>query len=342
MLAGCGSSGGGSSTGGGGGGSGDTTGSGATFPAAAYTRWGRDSGYASYQAKGSGAGIQDLINGLVQWAGSDAPMTEQEQSAMASKRGGATPVYFPTLLGAVSVPANVSGATKPLKIESAVIGDIFAGTVTKWNDPKIASTNAGVSLPDQPIVVCVRADSSATSYNFSRYLARESPDFKAKVGEGNKTPAWGAPNLVKQPGNPGVAQCVKSNDNSIGYVDLGDARQAGLKDKLVEVGVNGTFTAPSVATIQAAGASAPEDPALIIDPGSQTPPKGYPITVTTWIIAYSDYTKAKVKGAMATQKWLQYVYSSGAQQILPTFGFAPLPQGVKAQAAKNIPNLQGT
>ncbi|MCU0307950.1 MAG: phosphate ABC transporter substrate-binding protein PstS [Thermoleophilia bacterium] len=344
LVAGCGGSDDGGDTGTAGGGSGGNgtraTGSGATFPASAYEQWARTSGLASYQAKGSGAGIQDMLNGLIDFAGSDAPLNEEETASLADKRGGATPVYFPTLLGAVTVPANVDGVSVPLKLESSVIGDIFAGKVTTWNDPAIAGTNEGVTLPDKPIIVCVRADSSGTSFSFSRYLARESATFKAEVGE-SKTPNWKAKQVVKQPGNPGVAQCVKSNSNSIGYVDLGDAQRAGLEDKLSEVGVNGTFTAPSVETITEAGASAKKDPALIIDPGAETPAAGYPITITTWIVAYSDYAAAgRANGLEPTKAWLEYVLGPEAQGALAALGFAPLPGDVDTEGKDRIATLK--
>src|SRR5262245_8045617 len=201
--------------------------SGATFPAPAYQRWGQESGFVSYAGTGSGAGIQSLINGVVAFAGSDAPLTPDERSQLAASRGGVTPVYFPTLLGAVTVPANVEGVTTPLKLTGAALADVFSGGISSWNDPAIASTNAGVSLPDAPIVACVRADSSGTSFNFSTYLGKVSPGFEGKVAA-SKTPAWTAANVQKAPGNPGVAQCVKTNTNAIGYVDLGDAQRAGL------------------------------------------------------------------------------------------------------------------
>src|SRR5262249_26526443 len=131
------------------------------------------------------------------------------------------------------------------------------GSIMRWNDPKITATNAGVTLPDQPIVVCARADSSGTSFNFSTYLAKVSPEFKMEVAP-SKTPNWGASSLHKAPGNPGVAGCVKSNDNSVGYIDQGDAQRAGLLSKSAAIkSAAGSFVSPSTQTVSAAGKLAP-------------------------------------------------------------------------------------
>ena len=183
-------------------------GSGASFPAPAYTQWCQESQTCSYASKGSGAGIQDLTNGVVSWAGSDAPLKSEEKSAIKG-----TVLYFPTLLGAVAIPTNIEGVSKPINLTGPALAGIFDGDIKTWDDADIKASNPGVTLPSSPIAVCVRADSSGTSYNFSSYLAQISQGFADKVGaEGSKTPTWTA-TVSASPGNSGVANCVKSSSN---------------------------------------------------------------------------------------------------------------------------------
>jgi phosphate transport system substrate-binding protein len=330
---------------------GAVTGSGATFPRIAYENWCRDSGLCSYTAKGSSGGITDLTNGVVDFAGSDATLTDQQAQALQSRRGTGI-YYFPTLLGAITVPTNVSGVNSRLKLDGKTVGGIFAGDITTWNDKAIAATNKGVKLPNASITVCVRSDGSGTSFGFSRYLTKVSPSFKSKVNFG-QTPPWTAPNVVKQPGNPGVANCVKSNDNSIGYVDLGDAINAGLTPKLAAIGKSQTkkangknqrttvYVLPSVKSIQAAGGIKTLKPDLTID-FSASPAKGaYPIVVTTWILGFNNYGTAGKAGALqGVRELLNYVYSKNAQNKLAALGFAPLPDNIVKAAKLQVARLK--
>jgi phosphate transport system substrate-binding protein len=327
---------------------GAVTGSGATFPAVAYQSWCRDSGLCSYTGKGSTGGITDLSNGVVDFAGSDALLTPAQVGAVTSKGGGV--LYFPSLLGAVTVPTNVSGVAGRLKLDGKTIASIFDGDITKWNDPAIVKTNPGVSLPNASITVCVRADGSGTSFNFSRYLTKVSPTFKGKVNFA-QTPPWTAPTIIRQPGNSGVANCVKTNSNSIGYVDLADALNAGLASKVSAIGRIATvkvkkkvvrktiYLLPSSATISAAGKISPAKikPDLTIDFSASPLPGAYPITTTTWILTYTNYGQAGKGGSVGDVKnFLNYIYSAGAQAKLPSMGYAPLPAPVVAAAKKQL------
>jgi phosphate transport system substrate-binding protein len=329
------------------------TGSGATFPRIAYENWCRDSGICSYTAKGSGGGINDFINGVVDFAASDATLTPQQFSDLASKRGGVTPLYFPTLLGAVTVPVNVGGVSgNAVKLDGKVVGDIFDGAVKSWNDAKIRATNPKVALPAAPITVCVRADGSGTTFNFSRYLTKVNPGFRSQVSFGQTVP-WSAPNVIKSPGNAGVASCVKNNQNSVGYVDLGDALNAGLAGNITSIGktqvvrkgkkkVRKTvFIRPTIASIQAAGQLKRLKPDLTIDFSASPNPGAYPIAITTWILAYSDYAAAGKSGSLADVKsFLNYAYANAAQSKLSSLGFAPLPTNVLAAAKKQLTKLK--
>jgi len=329
------------------------TGSGATFPRIAYENWCRDSGICSYTAKGSGGGINDFINGVVDFAASDATLTQQQLSDLASKRGGVTPKYFPTLLGAVTVPVNVSGVSgNAVRLDGKVVGDIFDGSVKSWNDPKIKAANPKAALPSSPITVCVRADGSGTTFNFSRYLSKVNGGFKSQVSFGQTVP-WSAPNVIKSPGNAGVASCVKNNSNSIGYVDLGDALNAGLSGNITSIGRSQTvkkgkktvrktvFIRPTIASIQAAGKLKTLKPDLTIDFSASPNPGAYPIAITTWILAYSNYGSAGKTGSLADVKnFLTYAYTKGAQDKLSSLGYAPLPANVLAAAKKQLTTLK--
>jgi phosphate transport system substrate-binding protein len=328
---------------------GASTGSGATFPQLAYKDWCQSSGICSYTGKGSTGGIRDFIAGTVDFAGSDAIMTEGQVADLAARRGGVKPLYFPTLLGAIVVPTNVSGMDTRLKLDGKVLGEIYSGGITRWNDSRIRALNKGVRLPASDITVCVRADGSGTSFGFTNYLAKVSTAFRRKVGGASQQPNWTAPKLVKQPGNPGVAQCIRDNSNSIGYVDLGDASNAGLGARIAAIGkfervkvtvrrggrkvtrtrTREVFTLPSARTIAAAGNLknfSLADPFKIqFNLVNSRAPGAYPITITTFVLAYSDYSSAGKSGSLDDiRRFLDYAYSTG-QGRLGQFGFVSLP-----------------
>lgn len=340
---------------------GASTGSGATFPALVYRDWCQTIN-CSYTPKGSSGGIRDFIAGTVDFAGSDAIMTDAQVSDLAAKRGGVKPLYFPTLLGAISVPTNTSAGR--LKLDGKVLGEIFSGGITKWNDRRITALNRGKSLPNADITVCVRSDGSGTSFGFTNYLAKVSPSFRTKVGGANQTPNWTAPKIVKGNGNPGVAQCVSDNTNSIGYVDLGDAANAGLLSKVSAIGkfervtvtvrrgnkrvkrtrTREVFTLPSPKTISAAGAIRTADLSnpfkITFDLVNSTAPGAYPIVITTFVLAYSDYSRAGKSGSLDdVRRVLDHAYGAG-QSVLGRYGFAPLPPKLlnagKAQRSKLV------
>ncbi|MCB0882139.1 MAG: substrate-binding domain-containing protein [Thermoleophilia bacterium] len=336
---------------------GATSGSGATFPQLVYRDWCQQLG-CSYTGKGSSGGIRDFIAGTVDFAGTDAIMTGDQASSLASQRGGVKALYFPTLLGAISIPTNTPSR---LRLDGPVLGQIFSGVITKWSDARIKKLNPGKSLSGD-ITVCVRADGSGTSNGFSLYLEKVSKDFKSRVGNASQSPNWTAPKLVKAPGNPGVAQCVKDNAGSIGYVDLGDATNAGLASKVAAIGkyqkmtrvvkrggkrvkrtvTKEVFILPSPKTISAAAQLKRVD--LTNPYGVQrslvaSPAVGaYPITITTFILAYSDYSSAGKSGSLGdVRKVLNYAYGAG-QSSVSKYGFAPLPapflNAGKAQLSK--------
>ncbi len=315
---------------------GASTGSGATFPAIPYQAWCGESKVCSYTGKGSSGGIRDLTNKTVDWAGTDAVLTESQVAAI-----GGTVKYYPTLLGAISVPVNIPGVVgNKMKLDGKTLGDIWSATITTWNAPQIKKLNPKINLPASPITLCVRSDGSGTSYGFSNYLSKVSPSYRAKIGYGSQTPAWQG-TISKGPGNPGVANCVKNTPNSIGYVDLGDSLRAGLQSNVTAIGKSEIvkkgkkvarvtkFVLPSSSTISKAGDLKTIKPSLDIDFSNSSAPGAYPITITTWVIAVPGRPQnAEVKNV------LNYFYSNAAQAKLPSFGFAPLPAKLKAAAIK--------
>lgn len=322
--------------------------SGASFPQVPYRDFCANGGECNYAGGGSGTGIRNLVNGVNTLVGSDAPLTADQQAQL-----GATPVYVPTLLGAISVPVNVSGVTgNRLKLTGTQVGDIFSGAITNWKQLK-TGVNAKQPLPNAAITVCVRSDGSGTSFGFSRYLGKVSKSFATKVGGGgSQTPPWTAPSVQKGPQNPGVANCVKSTQNSIGYVDLADALRAGLGSNVAAIGASRVvkvgkrtkrvtqYVLPTPKTISAAGdipaAKIKKD--LTVDFSASPVPGSYPIVITTWLVGSSN---SKNKGQVGdAQRVANFFLASGQQAKLTSFGFAPLPAGVLAAAKKNVKNIK--
>ena len=316
-------------------------GAGATFPAAAYEKWVADSGLASYEGVGSGDGIDALVAGTVDFAGSDAPLDGEQRAALASARGGAAPVYFPTLLGAITVPANVAGLKKPLKLDPAALGKIFTGAIKRWNDPGIVKTNPGVKLPAAKITVCVRSDSSGTTFNFTSYLGKASAPFRARITP-SREPAWTTKTKGAE-GNSGVADCVKKTKNAVGYVELGDALRAGLRAKIAAIkgaGPTAGYVTASPKSISAAAALNRVPANGVLDLFASRAAGAYPIVTTTYIVAYSSYAAAGNANVAGVKEFLSYVYGGAAQGALPALGFAPLPSAVVTAATAKVAALQ--
>ena len=192
---------------------------GATFPDPIYKKWFGAFGKANagvqinYEANGSGAGVQGVTNGTVDFGASDMPMTDAELAAV--KNGKI--LHFPTVLGAVVPIYNIPGVTQELKFSGPVLADVFLGTISKWNDPRIVAENPGVKLPNEEIVVVHRTDASGTTFVWTDFLSKVSPDWKSKVGAA-KSVSW--PKGLGGAQSAGVTGLVKQNPNSIGYVEL--------------------------------------------------------------------------------------------------------------------------
>src|SRR5262252_8726993 len=191
----------------------------------------------NYGGGGSGKGRTDLAGNVVQFAGSDtAPIPSDEVSEFKGK----TVLYFPMLVGPITMSYNLSGVSS-LKLDGPVIADIFQGKITKWNDPAITALNSGVNLPSTPIVIARRSDSSGTTANFSQFLVSSAPNWK--LGS-SSTISWPATSRGGT-GNGGVAQIIKTTPGAIGYVDFSDAKASGLSYASVK-NKDGNYVAPSV------------------------------------------------------------------------------------------------
>ena len=304
----------------------DLTGAGATFPYPLYSKW--FSTYANqtgvkinYQSIGSGGGIRQLSEETVDFGASDGPMSNEE---LAKAKGGAV-LHIPTVLGAVVLTYNLPGVTTPLKLTPQVIGDIFLGRITKWNDTRLTSLNPGVSLPNSDILVVHRSDGSGTTYVFTDYLTTAVPAWKAGPGKGKEV-KW--PVGLGAKGNEAVAGQVKQTPGSIGYVELAYANQNQMPKAAIR-NKSGQFVAASVPAVTAAAAAAAAAlPAntdfrvsIVDSPGADS----YPISSFTWLLFYeSPKDKAQAKTMVDFMKWAL----TDGQKFAADLGYAPLPAEV--------------
>jgi phosphate transport system substrate-binding protein len=289
-------------------------GAGATFPALLYERYIAEFKKknpditVNYQAIGSGGGIRQTIAGVVDFGGSDAAMTDAD---MAKVQNGV--ILVPTAGGSVVPVFNLPGVSN-LKLGRTVLPEIFAGRITKWNDPKIAADNPGVNLPDQPIKTVVRADGSGTTFIFTNHLATISPYFKGRIGVGT-APKW-TTNPIKGRGNAGVAAQVKRTAGSVGYVEQSYAEANKLAVAQVQTR-SGQWLSPSLTeTNKAISALKFPDNFRVFD---GDPAEGYPITGLTWMMVYRQYSTPQK--AEAVRKWVEWVLTDG-QELNDDLNFA--------------------
>jgi len=308
-------------------GSGNLTGAGATFPEPFYTKAFYQynqlhSGVTiNYQSVGSGAGIQQYTKGTVDFGASDVPMTAAEVTAA----GGADSlVEIPTTLGVEDIAYNIPSLTN-LQLDGPTIAGIFLGTIKTWDDPALKALNPGASLPSKQITVVHRSDGSGTTYAFTDYLAKVSPDWKTKVGVG-KSVSW--PVGIGGQGNAGVGNSVKQTDNSIGYVELAYVVQSGMQSATLK-NADGKFVKPSLDGATAAAASntnvSPDNFSITNNPGATA----YPIASFSWLIlkkAQADATKGRA--LVYLFDWL----TKDGQTYGKDLQYAPLPKQAQAYA----------
>jgi phosphate transport system substrate-binding protein len=278
-------------------------GAGATFPQPLYTKW-FDEYYKltgvqiNYQGIGSGAGINQITAGTVDFGASDGIMTA-EQQAKAEAAGGPI-LHIPMTSGAVAIIYNLTGiSTGQIKLTGDVLADIYLKKITKWDDPSITTLNPGVNLPDMDIAVVHRSDGSGTTFIFTNYLSKVSDEWKTQVGNATAV-NW--PGDIGAEKNAGVAGAVQQTSGAIGYVELAYAEQNKLPWVLLK-NAAGNYEAPSlVGTTKAAeGVTLPDDMKIMIT--NSTNPDAYPICGFTWILAYVNQTDQAKGLALVNMLW---------------------------------------
>ncbi len=303
------------------------TGAGATFPAPIYQKWFNQ--YQSvgnvqinYQPIGSGGGIKSITEGTVDFGASDAPLTDQQLENYKQKHGGHSVLLFPTVLGADVPSYNVPGVSQILNFTPEALAGIYLGAITKWNDKLIASANPGVKLPDMDIVVVHRSEGSGTSYCWTDYLSKVSPQWKSKVGT-NASVDWPAGLGAK--GNDGVAGMLKQQPGSIGYLELIYAVNNKIPYGKVK-NASGQFVKADLGSVTAAAAAAKSIPAdFRVSITNESGPGVYPISTFTWLLVPSSWSDQTKKNAMLG--FLKWAITTG-QSYVEALQYAKLPEAV--------------
>jgi phosphate transport system substrate-binding protein len=315
----------------------DITGAGATFPNPIYSKWADAYNKATgarlnYQSIGSGGGIKQIKSKTVDFGASDMPLKDEDLA----KDG---MIQFPTVIGGVVPVVNIKGiAPGQIKMTGELLGNIYLGKVTKWNDSSITALNPGVPLPDADIAVVRRADGSGTTFLFTNYLSKVNADWKAKVGEGTAV-NW--PTGAGGKGNEGVWAFVQRLPNSLGYVEYAYAKQNKMSYVLLK-NKDGNFAAPDEDNFKAAAAGADWNKSfyqvLTDQPGKAT----WPISGATFILMYK--TQDKPQNAANALKFFDWAFSNG-DKMASELDYVPMPDVVKAlirkQWAANIMDASG-
>lgn len=304
----------------------DITGAGASFPAPLYAKWAdaynkATSARVNYQSVGSGAGIKQIRAKTVDFGASDMPLKDDELA----KDG---MVQFPTVIGGVVPVVNIKGiAPGQIKLTGQVLGDIYLGKITKWNDAALTGLNPGVPLPDAAISVVRRADGSGTSFIFTNYLSKVNAEWKAKVGDGTAV-NW--PTGAGGKGNEGVAAFIARLPNSIGYVEYAYVKQNKMTYTQLK-NQAGTFVSPDGDNFQAAAAGAEWTKSFYQVLTDQPGKESWPLTGATFIIMHKSQDKPAQ--AASALKFFDWAYSSG-DKMAAELEYVPLPESVKVLVRK--------
>jgi phosphate transport system substrate-binding protein len=266
----------------------------------------------------------------VNFAGSDSPIPSTDLPLFKGK----TVLYFPVVIGPITMAYNLPGLSKPLQLDATVIADIFQGKVKTWNSSEIKAINPGVSLPSTAITLVVRSDSSGTTSNFSLFLV-DAAGSDWKLGS-SSTVAW--PSTARAvSGNSGIAQVVKSTPGAIGYVDYSTAKASGLTFASVK-NQAGSYIAPSTAAASAAAAGVTVKPDLTFHAVWGTGATAYPITYQSWDLVYAKQPTAN--DAAMLKAYLGYLLGSG-QSLLTSLNYAPLPSSIDTMAKAQLSKITG-
>ena len=308
-------------------------GAGATFPYPIYSKWFDEytkvdpSVRFNYQSIGSGGGQKQILAQTVDFGASDGPMSDDNLAKAPGKI-----LHIPTVAGADVVAYNLPG-NPSLKLDGDTIAGIFLGNIKKWNDAKITATNPGVNLPDQEIVVVHRSDGSGTTYIWTDYLSKVSPEWKQKVGT-NTSVNW--PTGIGGKGNEGVSGQVKQTPGALGYVELVYAIQNKMPYAEVK-NAAGNFVKPSVESVTAAlgTANIPDDFrfSMVNPPGADS----YPIAGATWLLVYQQQKdSAKGKKIVEFLKWA----STKGEDMAKQLDYAPLPDQLRDRVQKRVDEIK--
>ena len=312
----------------------ELSGAGATFPLPFYNvvfeQFSQINGdVVAYGGIGSGGGVRNLRDKIVDFAASDAFLTQKEMTDMPQV------IHIPTCMGAVVLAYNLPGIND-LTLSGEVVADIYAGKITRWNDPKIAALNAAISLPDETIIPTYRSDGSGTTFVFTDYLSKVSTGWAEQYGAG-KSVSFPAGQAAK--GNPGVAGVIAQTRNSIGYV----GSEYAFAQKIAYakmVNKRGEVVEPTAQSISAAASGEiPADTRTSIT--NSDAPGAYPIATFTWMIIYKEqnYSNRTLEQAAATLDLLKYILSDDAQKMTSEVHYAPLPAKAKELGLANMKSV---
>jgi len=312
----------------------DVTGAGATFPAPLYAKWASAFNNATgvrinYQSVGSGAGIKQIKAKTVDFGATDMPLKDEELA----KDG---LIQFPTVIGGVVPVVNIKGIQPgQIKMTGEVLGNIYLGKITKWNDPALVALNPGVPLPDASIAAVRRADGSGTSFIFTNYLSKVNAEWKAKVGEGTAV-NW--PTGAGGKGNEGVSAFVQRLPNSIGYVEYAYAKQ----NKMSHVAIKnaaGNFVEPDDLTFKAAAVGADWNKSFFQVLTNQSDKNAWPLTGATFILIHK--AQDKPQQAVAALKFFDWAYTGG-DKAAADLEYVALPASVKELVRKQWASVTDT
>jgi phosphate transport system substrate-binding protein len=311
-------------------------GAGATFPAPLYTRW-FDAYFRltgakiNYQAIGSGAGINQITAGTVDFGASDGIMSDNQQAKAEAAYG---PIlHIPMTCGAVAIIYNVPGINTPIKLTGEVLADIYLKNITKWNDPRITGLNPGLGLPATSIAVVHRSDSSGTTYIFTNYLSKVSSDWSTKVGNATSV-SW--PGDIGGSGSTGVSGQVQQIPGAIGYVELTYALQNSIQYATMK-NAAGNYIEPSLdSTSKAAdGVTLPDDMKIMLT--NSTNPDAYPIVGFTWLLVYQNQTDQAKGETLVNMLWWGI---HDGQQYTNELSYSRLSSDAVAKAEKEILSIK--
>jgi len=339
-------------------------GAGATFPFPLIDTWRVEyqsvnpSVSINYQSIGSGGGVRQFTDRTVDFGASDAPLTEEELQSLSS-----TPVHIPVTIGSVVAAYNIPGIDKGLKLTGSVLADVFAGKITRWDDPRIVELNAGIQLPSADIITVHRSDGSGTTFIWTSYLSQVSPEWNQTVGAG-KSVQWTVG--LGASGNEGVSNTILSTPNSIGYVELTYALTTNM-DYASLMNNAGNFVEPTLASTQAAvqnaivmnngsgtatsnGTSATGDSAISLPGGDQSwthvslldapGADSYPIASFSYLLLYKELSTNidSMEKAQALAQFINWAITDG-QQFAPQLHYVPLPDSVVQHNQQTLRSL---